>query len=194
MKVKRQIILLREELFPMGKKCIQSICHCFISQLLRKKLQTAEMNVSFATDFNEPKMSSSVFYYTQKPNVRIGTALWSTLQHNSIHQSEDNHAITQSLVPFTSVVRFILIFFFPYLQKSSGAGKRLSHICLQYSFTPSTLWWKCRYKNEVEISNHTNWNVRKPQHRKCSFSRILSSKSLHLKRNYFELRSNSITI
>lgn len=77
------------------------------------KLQTAEINVSFAIDFNEPKMSSSVFYYTQKPDVRIGTALWSTLQHNSIHQSADNHSITQSLVPFTSMLRFILVFFFP---------------------------------------------------------------------------------
>lgn len=77
------------------------------------KLQTAEINVSFAIDFNEPKMSSSVFYYTQKPDVRTGTALWSTLQHNSIHQSEDNHTITQSLVLFISKVRFILVFFFP---------------------------------------------------------------------------------
>lgn len=39
------------------------------------KLQRAEINVSFAIDFNKPKMSSSVFYYTQKPDVRIGTAL-----------------------------------------------------------------------------------------------------------------------
>lgn len=77
------------------------------------KLQTAEINVSFAIDFSEPKMSSSVFYYTQKPDVRTCTALWSTLQHNSIHQSEDSHTITQSLVPFTSKVRFILVFFFP---------------------------------------------------------------------------------
>lgn len=75
MKVRRQIILHRVELFPKGKKCTKSICHCFISQLLRMKLQTAEINVSFAIDFNEPKMSSSVFYYTQKPDVRTGTAL-----------------------------------------------------------------------------------------------------------------------
>lgn len=121
--------------FPRGKKCTKSICHCFISQLLRMKLQTAEINVSFAIDINEPKMSSSVFYYTQKPDVRIGTALWSTLQRNSIHQSEDNHAITQSLVPFTSMVRFILVFFSPYYQVSVEAGKNLSHICQQYSFT-----------------------------------------------------------
>lgn len=98
------------------------------------KLQTAEINVSFAIDFNEPKMSSSVFYCTQKPDVRLRTALWSTLQHNSIHQSEDNHTITQSLVPFTSMVRLILVFFFLYRHVSVGAGKHLSRVCQQHSF------------------------------------------------------------
>lgn len=140
MKVKRQIILHGIELFPKGKKkCTKSICHCFLSQLLRMKLQTAEINVSFAIDFSEPKMSSSVLYCTQKPDVRIGTALWSTLQDNSIHQSEDNHTITQSLVPFTFMVRFILVFFFPYHHVSVGAGKHPSHVCQQHSF----IHWQC---------------------------------------------------
>lgn len=123
------------------------------------KLQTAEINVSFAIDFNEPKMSSSVFYYTQKPDVRTCRALWSTLQHNSIHQSEDSHTITQSLVPFTSKVMFILVFFFlssmEVLELGNTSATFVSHI----PFTTISAWWTCRYKNQVENSNYTNWNL-----------------------------------
>lgn len=92
------------------KKCTKSICHCFTSQPLRMKSQTAKINGNFAIDFDRPKMSSSVFYYTQKPDVRISTAFWSTVQHNSIHQSEANHIITQSLFPLASMGRVILLF------------------------------------------------------------------------------------
>lgn len=172
MKVKRQIILHRVKLFPKGKKkCTKSICHCFISQLLRMKLQTAEINVSFATDFNKPKMSSSGFYHTQKPDVRMGTALWSTLQHNSTHQSEDKHTITQSLVPFTSVLRFILVFFFPHHHLSVGAGKHLSHSCQQYSFSQhygESAGIKLQLKFQTipteECGSHNTGNVAWPEY------------------------------
>lgn len=56
-------------------------------------------------------MSSSVFYYTQKPDVRISTALRSIVQRNSIHQSESHQITTQSLVPLTSMERVILVLF-----------------------------------------------------------------------------------
>lgn len=121
--------------FPRcGGECPKSICPCFTSQPLRMKSQTAEINGSFAIDFNGPKMSSSVFYYTQKPDVRISTALCSTVQHNSIHHSKADHIITQALFTLTSMVRFILVFFSLYHHIGVGAGKNLSHVCQQYSF------------------------------------------------------------
>jgi len=141
MKVKRQIILHGVEIFPRGGgECTKSICHCFTSQPLRMKSQTAEINGSFAIDFNRPKMSSSVFYYTQKPDVRISTALWSTVQHNSIHQSETDHILTQSLFPLTSMVRFILVFFSLYHHTGVGARKNLNHVCQQHSFIHCNQW------------------------------------------------------
>lgn len=73
------------------------------------KSQTAEINVSFAIDFNGPKMSFSVFYYTRRPDVRISTALQSTIQRNSIHHREADHAITQLWLPSTSI-RYLLYF------------------------------------------------------------------------------------
>lgn len=128
---------MEQRSFPRGKKkYTKSICHCFTSQPLRMKSQTAEINGSFAIDFNGPKMSSSVLYYTQKPDIRISTVLWSTVQHNSIHQSEADHIITQSLFPLASMVRFILVFFSLYHHIGGGAGKKLSHVCQQYSFIP----------------------------------------------------------
>lgn len=73
------------------------------------KSQTTEINVSFAIDFNGPKTSFSVFYYTRRPDVRISTALQNTIQRNSIHHREAHHAITQLWLPPTSI-RFLLYF------------------------------------------------------------------------------------
>lgn len=129
-----------------GKKVVNQFAIVFISQPLRMKSQMAEINGSFAIDFNRPKMSSSVFYRSLMSEL---VQLYE-VQHNIIQsitvkpiRSSLNHCSHSRLWKDS-------LFSFPFpiiealeLGKPSTVFIRnipLSTVNIRF------LWWKCRYK------------------------------------------------